>query len=469
MKLKFDNFISEPFLLVNGTTQGDPSSMNYYSFYNAPLIETAASEDELSLGFVDDSMMLAIGDMLKQCHTKLKDMMERLGGNFEWLLTHNSPLKLSKTAPMNFPRSHRDQIPGAISLAKPNPDGSATTSLVLPVASYKYLGIIFDPKLHWSLHQTKALTTASFWSLYIWCISKSASRVSSAGIKQLYNTVAVLRFTYGAEVWYTYLHRPEGSKKMKGSVAITNKLCSIQCKVAITIIGGLSSTASNVLDVHTYILPIDLLFCKLLFRAALCLCSLPSTHPLHPFLHSASHCNLRCHLSPIHHLMHLVNVNPNEIEMISPSRRSPGYTPPFKSFIPPSKEDALLLTIISNVTAPVHIYSNGSGFEGGIRAFTLLYIKECLVKVLRFHLGSSLEHTVYEAEGIGLVLGLHLLNGLSCHLTHTTLLGTDSQAIILALNNQKSHSGQHILDTIHQVAECLHAKQDCLINREERQ
>jgi hypothetical protein len=161
---------------------------------------------------------------------------------------------------------------------------------------------------------------------------------------------------------------------MKGSVAITNKLCSVQCKVAIAITGGLSSTAGNILNIHTFILPINLLFCKLLFRAALCLCLLPPTHPLHPFLHAASHHNLRQHLSPIHHLLHLINANPNNIETIPPTRRSPGYIPPFKSLIPPSKEDALPLTIISNTTAPVQIYSNGSRFEGSIRASTLLYM-----------------------------------------------------------------------------------------------
>jgi hypothetical protein len=118
-KLKFNNFISKPFLLINGTTQGDPSSMNYYSFYNAPLIETASSEDELSLGFVDNSMMLAIGDTLEQCHEKLKDMMECSGGGFEWSCTHNSPFELSKMALMNFPRSHRGHTPGVLSLAKP--------------------------------------------------------------------------------------------------------------------------------------------------------------------------------------------------------------------------------------------------------------------------------------------------------------------------------------------------------------
>jgi hypothetical protein len=88
---------------------------------------------------------------------------------------------------MNFPRLHRDHIPGTLSLAKPNPDGSVSSSLIHPVSSYKYLGVIFNPKLGWSLHQMKALMTASFWSSHIWRLSKLASGVLSTGMKQLYS------------------------------------------------------------------------------------------------------------------------------------------------------------------------------------------------------------------------------------------------------------------------------------------
>ena len=107
-RLKFNDYLSEVLQLDNGTTQGNPSSMLYYSFYNTPLIKVASSEDELSPGFVNNSMMLAISNTLVQCHAKLKDMMERLGGGFEWSFLHNSPFKLSKTALMNFPRYYRD-------------------------------------------------------------------------------------------------------------------------------------------------------------------------------------------------------------------------------------------------------------------------------------------------------------------------------------------------------------------------
>ena len=68
------------------------------------------------------------------------------------------------------------------------------------------------------------------------------------GMKQLYNTVVVPRFSYRAEVWYTYLHKTESASRAKGSVAITNKLRSVQHKVAKSITGGLSTTAGDIMD-----------------------------------------------------------------------------------------------------------------------------------------------------------------------------------------------------------------------------
>jgi len=71
-RLRFDDYILNPIPLINGTTQGDPSSMLFYSFYNAPLLETAKGHDKLSPGFVDDSMMLVVGNNLAECHESSK-------------------------------------------------------------------------------------------------------------------------------------------------------------------------------------------------------------------------------------------------------------------------------------------------------------------------------------------------------------------------------------------------------------
>jgi ribonuclease HI len=108
-------------------------------------------------------------------------------------------------------------------------------------------------------------------------------------------------------------------------------------------------------------------------------------------------------------------------------------------------------------TLPISVFCNGSGFTGGIKASALLYNGNRCIRTLRYYLGTGKEHTVYEAEGIGLVMGLHLLHGLGRKPTHLTPICSDSQAIIRALDNQYSHPGQHILDLIHDGAEKLHA------------
>jgi hypothetical protein len=44
--------------------------------------------------------------------------------------------------------------------------------------------------------------------------------------------------------------------------------------------------------------------------------------------------------------------------------------------------------------------------------------------------------TVYEAKGVGMVMGLYLLNGLSHQINHTIAISSDSQTLIKALDNQ---------------------------------
>ena len=59
------------------------------------------------------------------------------------------------------------------------------------------------------------------------------------------------------------------------------------------------------------------------------------------------------------------------------------------------------------------IYCDSSGFN---KASALLYSGNRLTKVLHFHLGSEDKHTVYEAESVGLLMGLHLLKGLNAQM-----------------------------------------------------
>src|ERR1700720_2658404 len=87
---------------------------------------------------------------------------------------------------------------------------------------------------------------------------------------------------------------------------------------------------------------------------------------------------------------------------------------------------------------------------------------------LHYHLGSELEHTVYEVEGIGVVMALHLLKTRNKCIIKPLSICSDSQALIKALGNQCTHAGHYILDKVHDFAEDLQAKQDGLLNRVER-
>jgi ribonuclease HI len=125
------------------------------------------------------------------------------------------------------------------------------------------------------------------------------------------------------------------------------------------------------------------------------------------------------------------------------------------------------------MVAPVSVYSDGSGFEGGVGASAVLFINNVETKTLRYHLGPLTKHTVYEAEILGLTLSFHLLHNLKRQLLNPSVLGTDSQALLKALDNQRSHAGHYLLDHVHNAAEALQLQQDNLRNvaarREARQ
>lgn len=98
----------------------------------------------------------------------------------------------------------------------------------------------------------------------------------------------------------------------------------------------------------------------------------------------------------------------------------------------------------------------------------MLYEGPNVKEVLLFHLSSILEHTVYEAEAVGLIMGMHLLTKYQCQFCSKILLRRDSQAVLCVLKNQLTHPGQYLLDHIHNAAEGLQEKQDGLLNAVEK-
>jgi ribonuclease HI len=143
--------------------------------------------------------------------------------------------------------------------------------------------------------------------------------------------------------------------------------------------------------------------------------------------------------------MHDFNIRPDLLETITPGRFDPKWRPEFVVRIAGSREDAIAMD--DNDSAAIQVYSDGSGMEGQIGAGAVLYRNGVQKRSLRMLLGSEEDHTVPEAEGIGLILGLELIRAES-RATRVSL-AADNLASITRTTDTKATPAHYIWDIFH--------------------
>ena len=459
-RLSFNDYLLEHIAIKNGNNQGCPLSMIFYAFYNAGLLEISppTSENEAQFGFVDDVALLATGDNLEETHAGLADMMTRPGGGLDWSENHYSQFELSKLALMDFSPSPHQSVPLTICHPRTN-----RVTTVNPVQTYKFLGVIFDPKLKWTAQTERAAKSAESWINLVRRLARTARGISAEGMRRLYTSIAIPRMSYAAEVWFVLPHKiSESSKKRTGSIKFTQKLQSAQRRAVITMLGAMRTTAGDVLNTQAFLPPPHLLFLKVLIRAASRLVSLSDSHPLRKPVRRAINRPVKRHRSPLHILFATTNIQPQRYETVLATRRRRGYKMLGDVHIEEEREVAVEN---ANRLTGVVVFTDGSGHDKKIGVAAILKQDGRTKKTLKYHLGSETEHTVYEAEAVAVILALHMLGGLSERLTEVTI-GTDNQAVLLGLRNQKPKPGHYLMDKIHDALEDFQVAQ--VRNRGER-
>lgn len=227
-------------------------------------------------------------------------------------------------------------------------------------------------------------------------------------MRQLYQTVAIPKFAYGADIWFRPVFKQGTNTIQRGSKGIANRLTSVQRIAAISITGAMRTTPTDSLEAHANLLPISLLLQKLCHRAATRLATLPQSHPLHSRIKWIARHDVKRHRSSIHNLLHSFRIYPENIETIDPTRKT--QMPKqriYNTLVAKSKKDAA--RDHNQLTDTIKIFTDGSGHNGGIGAAAVLIRHGQEPRTLRYHLGSDEEHTVYEAETLGLTLAAQLL------------------------------------------------------------
>ena len=98
------------------------------------------------------------------------------------------------------------------------------------------------------------------------------------------------------------------------------------------------------------------------------------------------------------------------------------------------------------------IYMDGLGHNKKIGTATVMMVNGMEIQMLHYHLGSEMKHTVYKAEAITVILALHTLTTLKRKLKKVTI-GTDNQAVLMGLQNQRSKHSNYLLDKIYNMME----------------
>ncbi|KAF9440417.1 hypothetical protein P691DRAFT_687762 [Macrolepiota fuliginosa MF-IS2] len=267
--------------------------------------------------------------------------------------------------------------------------------------------------------------------------------------------------TYALDIWYSPPILKEGAKKRTGSVRALKRLEKVQRIAALAITGGLHTTPNDLLDAHAGLTPLQFMLDEICHRNTTRICTLPGSNPL---THIARRCVTRPskkHLSNLQMLLERYSLNPATIETIRPPAFTSADPLPLGTSIAETREDSMGEEREDD--SRYKIYSDGSGQDGRVGAAAILMEagNPTPTKMLQFHLGTTAEHTTYEAEAVGALLAMKIAKEVASEAERrgeTDLAIShyaDNQSVIKALHSRKSKPGQYLIDSYRRGAHNL--------------
>jgi ribonuclease HI len=150
------------------------------------------------------------------------------------------------------------------------------------------------------------------------------------------------------------------------------------------------------------------------------------------------------HRSTLHELMQAFKIKPSSLETLATTGGNPAKTHkrPFKMDIAKDKEASIKAD--KEGREIIKVYSDGSAQDGKVGAAAVLIHPGKETRKLHYHLGPTDHHTVFEAELVGLLMGIHLIKTEKKRTKYA--LGVDNQAAMTAVATPGNRSGHYLAD-----------------------
>ena len=178
-------------------------------------------------------------------------------------------------------------------------------------------------------------------------------------------------FTYVADVWFEPVERSMEGWRAKGSVGVARKLTSVQRIAMVAVTGALCTSATDVMEVHANLWPVELLLHNICHRVALRLAVLPESHLLFKPVKVTAHRNVKRHRSPLHQILHAFKIQPTDFETLSPASRPPNCCDNLMTQVASSREESWNEDLLDK--AEVCIYTDGSGLNDMAGAMAVMF------------------------------------------------------------------------------------------------
>ncbi|KAG1762216.1 hypothetical protein EDD22DRAFT_778685 [Suillus occidentalis] len=148
------------------------------------------------------------------------------------------------------------------------------------------------------------------------------------------------------------------------------------------------------------------------------------------------------HRSSLHKLTCIFSIIPADIETLNPASRAPSRSTPYEPRIT-DRETAIAEHV--QLEDNIQINCDRSGLKSNIGTVAVLFRTGSCPRTLRFHLSKDEEHTVFEAEEVGLTLAAQLLK-MEEDLEFPISISIDNQVALRASENLQPRPGSYIAE-----------------------